>query len=107
MLVQLIRVKLQTHGKHVIVRWQYGLDDLELGFWQGQENLCSLQCADWLSEPPSLLFNKYISFLSPRYGKWAVKLTAPFHIMLRLRTSSAIPVLYAMHRHNFTFTQSI
>ena len=66
MLVQLIRVKLQTFRKHVIVRWQYGLDDLELGFWQGQENFHSLQCADWPSGLPSLLFNKYSSFLPLR-----------------------------------------
>jgi hypothetical protein len=51
MLVQLMTVKLHTCSKHVIVRWQYGLDDLELDFWQGQENLSSLQCADWLSGP--------------------------------------------------------
>ena len=51
-LVQLMTVKLQTYGKHIIVSWQYGLDDLELDFGQGQENLSSLQCADWLSGPP-------------------------------------------------------
>jgi len=32
MLVQLMTVKLQPYGKHVIVRCQYGLNDLELDF---------------------------------------------------------------------------
>jgi len=91
--VQLVTVKLQTYDKHVIVRWQYGLDDLEFDFLQGQEDLSSPQCADWLSGPPSLLFNKYSSFLSPRYSNWAVQLTARFHLMPRLITNSAIPLL--------------
>jgi hypothetical protein len=101
MLVQLMTVKLQPYSKYVTVRWQYGLDDLELDFRQGQENLSSLQCADWLSGPHSPPFNKYSSFSSPRYSNCSVQLTAHLHPMPRLRTSSAVPVpLYmpcAMH----------
>jgi len=52
MRVQLMTVKLQTYGKQLIVKWQYGLDDLELYFRQEQQNLSSLQCADRLSGPP-------------------------------------------------------
>jgi hypothetical protein len=53
MLVQLMTVKLQQYGEHITVRWLYGLDDLELDFQQEQENLSSLQCADWLSGAPA------------------------------------------------------
>jgi hypothetical protein len=69
MLVQLMTVKLQPHGKNATVRWQYGLDALELDFRQKQEILSSLQCADWLSGQHSPPFNEYSSFSSPKYSK--------------------------------------
>jgi hypothetical protein len=73
----------------------------------GREFVFSAMCRLALrTPPPSLLFNKCSSFLSPRYNNLAVKLTALFQLMPRLRTSSAIPLLplclYGMHRHLYT-----
>jgi len=84
MLVQFLTVKLQTYGKHIIVRWQYVQDDLELDFWHGQENLSSLQCADWLSGPQAFYsINAAVSY-SRGTATGAVQLIACFHLVPRL-----------------------
>jgi hypothetical protein len=96
--VQLMAVKLKQYSKYATVSWQYGLDDLELDFWQGQGNLSSVQRADWLSGTPKPPLQKIQQFLIPKVqqlGCAADRSLAP-NAQVKNQFSSTCTTLHAL-----------